>query len=222
MDRRCVAREIGEDGGIWSCLNVSGLWSSLGSWPSWSYSKRACDLISRLASIGLFGSPVLACAGKTVAPFLPFSLARWGNWVSSRHVHGPSCFLIFLLFDRAAGFLPPRPREAKAGARRCGQGWPGPAAPLLLPVRDARSRCTPLGMYRWVRVCVSISCGQSRSGTSPCSQQEGPARRAVIPTSQTRGRGRSLLTHGGEREARHVGHFLLFCRDGVCTSSPIR
>ena len=26
MDRRCVAREIGEDGVIWSCLNVSGLW----------------------------------------------------------------------------------------------------------------------------------------------------------------------------------------------------
>src|SRR5262245_29949987 len=25
MDRRCVAREIGEDGVIWSCLNVSGL-----------------------------------------------------------------------------------------------------------------------------------------------------------------------------------------------------
>src|SRR5215471_9410969 len=58
---------------------------------------------------------------------------RWGNWVSSRHVHGPSCFLIFLLFDRAAGFLPPRPREAKAaGARRCGQGWPPLAATARL------------------------------------------------------------------------------------------
>src|SRR5215472_4211695 len=29
MDRWCVAREIGEDGGIWSCLNVSGLWVEL-------------------------------------------------------------------------------------------------------------------------------------------------------------------------------------------------
>src|SRR5262245_59751592 len=29
MDRRCVAREIGEDGVIWSCLNVSGLWVEL-------------------------------------------------------------------------------------------------------------------------------------------------------------------------------------------------
>jgi hypothetical protein len=26
MDRQCVAREIGEDGGIWCCTNVSGLW----------------------------------------------------------------------------------------------------------------------------------------------------------------------------------------------------
>src|SRR5215475_6766698 len=46
--------------------------------------KRACDLISRLASIGLFGSPVLACAGKTVAPFLPFSLADLGGEIGSQ------------------------------------------------------------------------------------------------------------------------------------------
>ena len=100
---------------------------------------------------------------------------RWGNWVSSRHVHGPSCFLIFLLFDRAAGFLPPRPREAKAGARRCGQGWPGPAAPLLLPVRDARSRCTPLGMYRWVReyACQYPADSQGR-GPVPVVNRRGP------------------------------------------------
>src|SRR5215470_15471512 len=44
--------------------------------------KRACDLIRRQASIGLLGSPVLAYAGKTVAPFLPFSLADLGGkWV---------------------------------------------------------------------------------------------------------------------------------------------
>ena len=30
----------------------------------------------------------------------------------------------FLLFDRAAGFLPPRPRIVAAGARRFCQGWP--------------------------------------------------------------------------------------------------
>jgi hypothetical protein len=36
-----------------------------------------------------------------------------------------SFFLVpFLLFDRAAGFLPPRPRIVAAGARRCCQGWP--------------------------------------------------------------------------------------------------
>src|SRR6516165_9904172 len=46
--------------------------------------KRACDLIRRRASIGLFGSPVLACAGKTVAPFLPFSLADLGGEIGSQ------------------------------------------------------------------------------------------------------------------------------------------
>jgi len=30
----------------------------------------------------------------------------------------------FLLFDRAAGFLPPRPRAIAADARRRCQGWP--------------------------------------------------------------------------------------------------
>jgi hypothetical protein len=35
-----------------------------------------------------------------------------------------SLFLLALLFDRAAGFLPPRPRIVAAGARRFCQGWP--------------------------------------------------------------------------------------------------
>ena len=35
----------------------------------------------------------------------------------------------FLLFDRAAGFLPPRPQNAEAGARRCCPGWPGSGPP---------------------------------------------------------------------------------------------
>src|SRR6516165_7079236 len=33
-------------------------------------------------------------------------------------------FLTLLLFDRAAGLLPPRPHIRRAGARRCCQGWP--------------------------------------------------------------------------------------------------
>ena len=96
--------------------------------------KRAGDLINCQASMGLCGSPVLACAGKTVAPFLPFSLADLGGKLGLK----PACswfsflFLIFLLFDRAAGFLPPRPREAKAGARRSCQGWPPLAATVRL------------------------------------------------------------------------------------------
>ena len=52
-------------------------WSSLA--PRHHGYKRAFDLISGQASIGLFGSPVLVCAGKTVAPSLPFSLADLGG-----------------------------------------------------------------------------------------------------------------------------------------------
>jgi hypothetical protein len=44
----------------------------------------------------------------------------------------PCWFLLFLWFDRAAGFLPPRPREGEAGARRSCQGWPALAAAVRL------------------------------------------------------------------------------------------
>src|SRR5262249_50815265 len=95
--------------------------------------KRASDLISGEASIGLFGSPVLACAGKTVAPFLPFSLADLGGKLGLT----PTCswsflFLVFLLFDRAADFLPSRPRQGEPAPRRCCQGWPPLAATVRL------------------------------------------------------------------------------------------
>jgi hypothetical protein len=36
----------------------------------------------------------------------------------------------FLLFDRAAGFLPPRPQISDADARSGGQGWPVFGPPL--------------------------------------------------------------------------------------------
>ena len=95
--------------------------------------KRACDLINRQASMGLRGSPVLACAGKTVAPFLPFSLADLGGKLGLT----PTCswsflFLVFLLFDRAADFLPSRPRQGEPAPRRCCQGWPPLAATVRL------------------------------------------------------------------------------------------
>src|SRR5262249_53955759 len=79
--------------------------------------KRACDLISRLASIGLFGSPVLACAGKTVAPFLPFSLADLGGEIGSP----VDLFLFFLFFYFF--FCPPPPRASP----RPDRGKPRPA-----------------------------------------------------------------------------------------------
>lgn len=52
-------------------------WSSCA--PGHHGCKRAFDLISCQASRGLFGSPVLECAVKTVAPSLPFSLADLGG-----------------------------------------------------------------------------------------------------------------------------------------------
>ena len=79
--------------------------------------------------MGLLGSPVLACAGKTVAPSLPFSLADLGGeWGLNACMITPF-IRPFLLFDRAAGFLPPRPQDAEAGARRGCQGWPGSGPP---------------------------------------------------------------------------------------------
>src|SRR5215470_2541564 len=133
MDRRCVAREIGEDGGIWSCLNVSGLWVEL----TW---LLAIMEISAHAIL-LADKPLSGCPGHQFsdAPgrpllhfFLSLSQTSVGNWVSSRCVRGPFCFSIFLWFDRAAGFLPSRPRKGEAGARRSCQGWPPLAATVRL------------------------------------------------------------------------------------------
>src|SRR5262245_27752126 len=73
--------------------------------------KRACDLIRRQASIGLLGSPVLAYAGKTVAPFLPFSLADLGGkWV--RYMLSLS-----ISFVRPRRRLSPAPTAGRRGRR---------------------------------------------------------------------------------------------------------
>ena len=50
-----------------SCINVSGLWLEHCA-PGHDGCQRACDLISRQASTGPFGSPVFARAGKTEPP----------------------------------------------------------------------------------------------------------------------------------------------------------
>src|SRR5215831_7791357 len=108
--------------------------------------KRACDLISRLASIGLFGSPVLACAGKTVAPFLPFSLADLGGEIGSQ----ADMFMVLPVFSyffcstAPQAFSRPdrgKPRPARADAVKAGRDLQHPSC----------SRCaTPaLAAHRW-------------------------------------------------------------------------
>src|SRR5262245_41115985 len=62
--------------------------------------------------------------------FLSLSQTSVGKRVSDWHDH--LFFCAFLLFDRAAGFLPPRPQKTRAGARRCCQGWPGSGPPAGL------------------------------------------------------------------------------------------
>jgi len=88
--------------------------------------KRACDLMRRLASIGLFGSPVLACAGKTVAPFLPFSLADLGGEIGSQ----VDMFMVLPVFSyffcstAPQAFSRPdrgKPRPARADAVKAGR-----------------------------------------------------------------------------------------------------
>ena len=49
----------------------------------------------------------------------------YGDYMSGGTVQALSSLLLrFLLFDRAAGFLPPRPQISNAGARRSCQGRP--------------------------------------------------------------------------------------------------
>src|SRR5436190_20546379 len=51
--------------------------------------QRACELIRRKASIGLFGSPVFACAGKTEPPSrLILSQTSAGNYSSFKCSRG--------------------------------------------------------------------------------------------------------------------------------------
>ena len=119
MDRRCVAREIGEDGVIWSCANVSGLWVE----RMW---LLAIMEVSAHAIL-LGDKPRLGCRGHQFSgapgrPLLHLFLSLAQTSVGNRCA--TCCRCPFLLFDRAAGFLPPRPRDAKAGARRSCQGWP--------------------------------------------------------------------------------------------------
>src|ERR1700676_3428199 len=86
--------------------------------------QRACVLISGQASIGPFGSPVFACAGKTDPPSLLIPLADlgWKLLIGLCHrllLISPSSFV------RAKGpFLRPGLQNVDRVARRGGQGRP--------------------------------------------------------------------------------------------------
>jgi hypothetical protein len=88
-----VARPVDPDPNVWTGgalqeKSVSWVFGLASMYPAFGWSscapghhgcKRAFDLISCQALRGLFGSPVLECAVKTVAPSLPFSLADLGG-----------------------------------------------------------------------------------------------------------------------------------------------
>src|SRR6516164_5821416 len=100
MDRRCVAREIGEDGVIWSCANVSGLWVE----RMW---LLAIIEVSAHAIL-LADRPRLGCRGHQFSgapgrPLLHLFLSLAQTSVGNRCA--TCCRCPFLLFDRAAGFL---------------------------------------------------------------------------------------------------------------------
>src|SRR5262249_33269107 len=113
MDRWCVAREIGEDGGIWSCLNVSGLWVELiGLLAIMEVTAHAILLADKPLS-GCVCHQFSRAPGRPLLHFfLSLSQTSVGNWTSSRHVHGPSCFSYFCPTAPQA-FSRPRPREGR-------------------------------------------------------------------------------------------------------------
>src|SRR5262249_38435615 len=116
MDRRCVAREIGEDGGIWSCLNVSGLWVEL-MWLLAIMEVSAQTIL--LADKPRSGCRVHQFSHARGSPlllfFLSLSQTSVGNWVSSRHVHHLSGSHISLVRPRRR--LSPAPTAGRGGRR---------------------------------------------------------------------------------------------------------
>ena len=87
-------------------------------------------------SISLTDKPRMGCVGHQFAnapgrPLLHLFLSLSQTSAGKSAYAGMLTSLVrpFLLFDRAAGFLPPRPQAAEAGARRWCQGWPGSGPP---------------------------------------------------------------------------------------------
>src|SRR3977135_686601 len=107
--------------------------------------QRACVLISRQASIGPFGSPVFACAGKTDPPSLLIPLADlgWKLLIALRHrllLISPSSFV------RPRAVPSSRPADVDRVARRGGEvgpsrlacGWVGRCQAAPCPRRARR------------------------------------------------------------------------------------
>src|SRR5215471_7829984 len=112
MDRRCVAREIGEDGVIWSCLNVSGLWVERMWLLAIMDVSAHTVLLGDKPRSGSRGHQFSHAPGRPLLHFfLSLSQTSVGNGCAT------CCRCPFLLFDRAAGFLPPRPRGKERPSR---------------------------------------------------------------------------------------------------------
>src|SRR5215470_9667250 len=125
MDRRCVAREIGEDGGIWSCLNVSGLWVELMWLLAIMEVSAQTILLADKPRSGCRGHQFSHAPGRPLLHFfLSLSQTSVGNWVSSRHVRGPFWFSYFFGSTAPQAFSRPDRRKrkpARAGAVMCGR-----------------------------------------------------------------------------------------------------
>jgi hypothetical protein len=108
--------------------------------------QRACDLISRQASTGPFGSPVFACAGKTdLHRRLILSQTSVGKLITSSITSHLHCS-----FVRARRpFLRPGLRVAGAPRARGRQGWPSRRPCLSLPCCQALTAPSTARGSRW-------------------------------------------------------------------------
>jgi len=104
--------------------------------PSHHGYQRACDLISGQASDGPLGSPVFACAGKTVLHLVSSSRRPRRVRVVGYVIN--SLLASHCSFVRALRpFLRPGLRVHRCAARRSRQGWPLRLACDLLQHRQA-------------------------------------------------------------------------------------
>jgi hypothetical protein len=87
----------------------------------------------------------------------------------------PAVFVVFLLFDRAAGFLPPRPQISNAGARRSCQGRPSlppgsytPTFPGRALTASSTAACLIGSGLKAAAICAGSGVGVSNSADEAC------------------------------------------------------